>query len=424
MKRNSILLISLLLSISVSVISCKKKHVEEAIFTPKLDTNTSSTLVISGHYKNFEAIEAEIDRFNKFYPNVEIVYTSLDNYNETILTSLAGYEQPDIFMGFQWMIDKPKYAPLFAKCQNMADEKNTGYDLNTIRSSLIYHNKDGFVPMIPILAMTYGMLVNEDLFQKEELKIPETYSELIEVCSKFKEHGYNNPLMTYNISTTLGPCLIYTDFSKAVQKNPAAINALNNLEPEAGEYIRPYLEWTEDFRSKHLIDFDACKEIKDNYNAIIMRFFKGDVPMMLCSCDTASGTEKRESRSKEFTENPFKYSFHILPANDNQLEYLFYTAVELCVNKDGKNLAMTNEFMRFLLRTEELNNLAKVKRLVTCSNDYSYDSMYSSLQKAIPIYQYETGIFDNTYTQVRIACYEVVNGNMSVDEAVSKYGKL
>ena len=50
--------------------------------------------------------------------------------------------------------------------------------------------------------------------------------------------------------------------------------------------------------------------------------------------------------------------------------------------------------------------------------------MYSSLQKAIPIYQYETGIFDNTYTQVRNACYEVVNGNMSVDEAVSKYGKL
>ena len=311
MKRNSILLISLLLSISVSLISCKKKSVEEAVFTPKLDTNTSTTIVIAGHYKNFEAIEAEIDRFNKFYPNVEIIYTSLDIYNETILTSLAGHEQPDIFMCFHWMIDKPKYAPLFAKCQNMDDEKNTGYNLNTIKSSLVYHNKDGFVPMVPILAMTYGMLVNEDLFQKEGLKIPETYSELIEVCSKFKERGYNNPLMTCNISTTLGPCLIYTDFSKAVQKNPDAINALNNLEPDAGEYLRPYLEWTKDFRSKNLIDFDACAEIKDNYNASIMRFFKGDVPMMLSSGDTASGTEKRESRSKEFTENPFKYSFHI-----------------------------------------------------------------------------------------------------------------
>ncbi len=32
---------------------------------------------------------------------------------------------------------------------------------------------------------------------------------------------------------------------------------------------------------------------------------------------------------------------------------------------------MADEFMRFLVRTEELNNLAKIKRLITVSKDYS-----------------------------------------------------
>ena len=80
--------------------------------------------------------------------------------------------------------------------------------------------------------------------------------------------------------------------------------------------------------------------------------------------------------------------------------------------------------MRFLIRTEELNNLAQIKRLVTCSNDYSYDKMFSALQNANPIYQYETGILDNTFTQLRNACYQVARGNMTVDEAVAAYGKF
>ena len=41
---------------------------------------------------------------------------------------------------------------------------------------------------------------------------------------------------------------------------------------------------------------------------------------------------------------------------------------------------MANEFMRFLLRTEELNNLAMIKRLITCSTVYSFDTESFSYQ--------------------------------------------
>ena len=40
-------------------------------FVPKLDKSTVSKISIVGNYSNFEALEAEFDRFNEYYPDVE-----------------------------------------------------------------------------------------------------------------------------------------------------------------------------------------------------------------------------------------------------------------------------------------------------------------------------------------------------------------
>ena len=423
-KLNYSIFVILLILFTGFITSCKKKSVKQEAFTPRLDTSTSCSIEIAGNYKNFEALETEIDRFNEFYPDVDITYFSLDNYNNTIINSLAGNDAPDIFMAFQWMRDKPMYNALFDKCQNMAEKEKLGFDLSTIKKSLIYKKSDGSIPMIPVFGFTNGMLINEDIFKKHGIKIPVTYSQLIEACTKLQELGYKNPILSYDSPTSIFPSLVYTNFCNQLAKNPKAISMLNELNPEAGEYMRPCLEWTKNFFELGFIDFDECAKINNNYNAVIMRFFEGDVPMMLGSADVASGTFKREKLSKDYEENPFTYSFHIFPSSDKSFDFLFSSSIDFCVNKDSNNLEAVNEFIRFLIRTEELNNLAQIKRLVTCSTDYSFDEMFSALQNANPIYQYETGIMDNTFTQLRNACYEVAKGNMSIDEAVAAYGKI
>ena len=85
---------------------------------------------------------------------------------------------------------------------------------------------------------------------------------------------------------------------------------------------------------------------------------------------------------------------------------------------------MTNEFMRFLLRTEELNNLAMIKRLITCSTVYSFDEVYAPLGNIEHLYQLELGIMDNAYGQLRIAGYRVFRNKITIDEAVKNYGKF
>ena len=164
--------------------------------------------------------------------------------------------------------------------------------------------------------------------------------------------------------------------------------------------------------------------VQDNYSAVIMRFFEGNVPIMLCDTDTVSGTLKRESQSDSFMNSPFIYSFHTFPCSDTENDFLNSVAVGFSVNKNSENLAMANEFMRFLTRTEELNNLAKIKRLITTSTDYSFDEIYSSLSKSTPLYSNEIGLMDSAIAQMRKAIESLMLGNVTIDQAVERYGSF
>ncbi len=83
--------------------------------------------------------------------------------------------------------------------------------------------------------------------------------------------------------------------------------------------------------------------------------------MMTCSGDTVSGTKKRESRSEAFIANPFTYTFVPVPLSDDGAIFLDMSNLQFSVNKDSKNLDMANEFMRFLITSSELSEMAQKK---------------------------------------------------------------
>ena len=98
MKRVLTVLLALLLVLLAA--SCGKKTDDET-FTPALDTETACKISVVGSYDNFEALEAEFDRFNEYYPNVELSYTKIDDYNNAIATVLSGNDAPNVFFSFK-----------------------------------------------------------------------------------------------------------------------------------------------------------------------------------------------------------------------------------------------------------------------------------------------------------------------------------
>ena len=427
MKRKVSLFLSMMMVLGLSACGTGKQEVTvEEGFKPSLDTSISCNINVAGGYDNFEALEAEFDRFNDYYPNVELKFTKVDDYNNMIGTVLDGNDAPDIYVNYSWMYGRDQYKSSIDHAENLADPA-LGLNLDCIRSNIILNTDDGKLPMVPVFANTYGMLVNNTLFEKEGLSIPKTYKELVSVCGAFKEKGYENPLMGFSNEETTSIFTLtgYPFFCGTVASDAEAVKKLNALDSEAGEYMRPTLEKTKQFVDECQVNLDACAEIENNYDAVIMRFFEGDVPMMTASGDTVSGTEKRESRSEAFIANPFKYTFVPIPMSDEGANFLDMPNLQFSVNKDSKNLDMANEFMRFLINSEELNNMAQKKGLMSPTKDLSFNSMYAAfgdIPESRILSPEEFGLTDDAVIQFRQADYGVGTGTMTVDEAVDGFG--
>ena len=395
-----------------------------AEFTPALDPQTECAISIVGHYSNFESLENAFNRFARYYPNVELSYTALDSYNKTIALALAGDEAPDIFFVYPWMAGNEAYQTLFDAAEDLSDA-SLGIDLACIRQGILYTDAEGRVPYVPIFDSTYGMLVNEDIFEKENLSVPKTYSELLSACDALQKAGYPSPMMGYSGFLTYP--LYFPYFCARIRGDETAIRELNSLQPSAGEHMRGALELAADFMSRGYVDLELCDQMEDDYKAVILRFFEGDVPMMLASGSTVSGTEKRESLSEAFTAHPFRYSLQPVPSTEEGGYFLDTVSMAFAVNKNSKELDMTNEFMRFLIRTEELNQMAREKRMVTPCIDMSLDAVYTSfgeLEQDRIIYISYLGLDDAPDTQVRKAGNKVSTGKMTVDDAIAAFGSL
>ena len=414
----------------VSLTACGSKPQEKAAagFKPALDTKTQCRITVAGSYDNFEALEMAFDSFNEIYPDVQLSYVKLDDYNNMLGTVLKGNDKPNIFFSHSWMIGNEQYDPVFDEMEDLS-AAGLGLDLDCIRPGLINRDAQNRVLMAPVFSRTYGMLVNNDLFEKEGLSVPTTWKALMDVCEAFRSRGYASPMMGYTLtaSSSFMNTVAYPMFIATLAGNPEALALANKLDPAGGEYMRPALEAVEQLVQKGCIDPGECDKIEDNYTQVILRFFEGDVPMMVCIADTVSGTKKRESQSEAFTKSPFNYSFVPIPLTEDGGYFIDSPSVEFSVNKDCENLDMTNEFMRFLITNEQLNRMASVKRLLTPTTDLSLDSVYAPFSQ-VPadriISPEALGIMDPLTVQIRTAAFQVGRGEITVDEAVAKYGSF
>lgn len=426
MKKIISLILGISLVITLTACGSEAPAEKEKGFVPALDTNAGCSITVAGSYDNFEALEAEFDRFNEIYPNVQLSYVKLDDYNNILGTVLEGDDRPNIFFSYASMTGNEKYKSVFSHMEDLSDPA-LGLNLDCIRPSLINHDEDGSVKMVPVFARSYGMLVNNDLFEKEKLSVPTTWTELMSVCEAFRDKGCSSPMMGYSLESS--SCFMYTVayplFAATLADDREALALANDLDPAAGEYMRPALEAVENLIGSGCVDLSECDKIEDNYTQVIMRFFEGDVPMMICSGDTVSGTQKRESRSEAFSKSPFNYTFSPIPLTDEGGYFLDSPSLEFSVNKDCDDLEMTNEFMRFLISESELDRMASVKRLITPTTNLSFDSVYAPFGE-VPsertLSPEVLGITDPLTVQIRVAAYKVGKGDVTVDEAVKMYG--
>ena len=391
-----------------------------AKFATALDTDAEVTLEIAGYMGNFEALDQVINDFNEYYPNVTVTYEQ-NNANE-LSEYLKNNGYCDIFMTNMTNIwDTENEGSYVAdECLDLSQEN---LDTDAVEPKLLEaYTVDGKLMSIPIARNMCGIVVNETLLEKEGLKIPQTYSELLDACKVLKKKGYT-PIQAakYHASSDLvlpmGMCMIANDSSLMKRVNKAD----GTVAPQLSEI---YDKLDELYKNGYMdADINASYP-DDNYDGAILKFFEGDVPFWVCTTECVSGMKKRESKSESFSADPFKYTFIDAPLGDDGAYVYEEPWYGFAVNRNSDDIEYAVEFMQFFMTEEELNTIASVKGMPSAainSTDERYEAALAPKKLA------GTYIFDGSMSiRVTSAIADVANelGNGEFEDTSAALEKL
>ena len=117
---------------------------------------------------------------------------------------------------------------------------------------------NGKLVAIPQEVVVHGLFVNKDLFDKYNLKLPETPEDLLECCKVFKENGYETPVGANRWwLENFVFAQAYADLYNG-GNTKAEIEALNSGESKYSDYMRTGFEYLEKMIKLGYIDAKAA----------------------------------------------------------------------------------------------------------------------------------------------------------------------
>lgn len=135
------------------------------------------------YWNSEDTVKALLDYLGEAVPDVQIEYQFIDNSNyDTIVdTQLSAGEGPDI------ICESPASALKHAKLGYLADVSDLGAKFSDAGTSV--YSYDGKTYALPGISWFEGIYYNVDLFEQNNIALPTTFDEYLDVCKKFQDLG-------------------------------------------------------------------------------------------------------------------------------------------------------------------------------------------------------------------------------------------
>jgi raffinose/stachyose/melibiose transport system substrate-binding protein len=135
-----------------------------------------------------------LENFQKEYPNIKLDVDATENetFKTKIRTAVAANEAPDIFT--YWAGGYMKNFVTAGKLLALDDYLNDGTKDKLLDGTLDNMTFDGKVYGLPHTMDVGTFFVNQELFDKNNIKVPTTYDELVDACKKFRAAGVKTPM--------------------------------------------------------------------------------------------------------------------------------------------------------------------------------------------------------------------------------------
>ena len=135
------------------------------------------------YWNSEDTVKALLDYLGEAVPDVQIEYQFIDNSNyDTIVdTQLSAGEGPDI------ICESPASALKHAKLGYLADVSDLGAKFSDAGTSV--YSYDGKTYALPGISWFEGIYYNVDLFEQNNIALPTTFDEYLDVCKQFQDLG-------------------------------------------------------------------------------------------------------------------------------------------------------------------------------------------------------------------------------------------
>lgn len=142
------------------------------------------TVSFTGWYdeSNMENVIKEINNQLNGEIIVEYTFVNLQQYNNVLSTQLAAGEGPDI------ITDGASF-PARIKAGNLVEITGEDFLRNFNDAGLSLSSVDGKIYGIPSYGWYSGLWYNKTIFEENNIKVPETFDELVEACEQLNANG-------------------------------------------------------------------------------------------------------------------------------------------------------------------------------------------------------------------------------------------
>lgn len=138
---------------------------------------------------NKVAIDQVLAKFNKTYPNIKVEVDAVENetYKTKIKTAIAANEAPDVFFTWGGGFSQPFVDA--GKLLDLTPYLKDGTMKRLVGGALQNQTYNGKVYSMPFSVWAGVLFCNQELFTKYNVKIPETFDQMIAAVKVFKAKG-------------------------------------------------------------------------------------------------------------------------------------------------------------------------------------------------------------------------------------------
>lgn len=287
----------------------------------------------------FEKIQAA---FSEKYPNVTFensAYSQGTDYFAQLQTAIASGDMPEIMMGNPGL-----YVDLIEGGYVMDLTGNAVIEgLGLTQADMGDVSYQGKWYAFPVDFKTWGVYYNKDIFAELNLEVPTTQTELLEICQKLKDAGYDPWAQWYADGASVDIEMRPVVWTEAIQNGDNDMfEKLMSGEKKVADY--PYFSkgleaWGA--RMGNWARNDATSNKQSDANEI---FLSGKAGMLYQGTWNYGSLESLKS-------DDFDYGFFFVPTDDSGKEPVMNVQVDqaFMVNPKAENADWAVKFMEFFL---------------------------------------------------------------------------